>query len=158
MESWSVAQRRGEREEKRRQKELERRQKERAKLSSIEQARLTVEAHQNELEILLSVHKEQSTTVDWRVLASRILPHLPSRLARHELAALAKRTNLEEARKIDDREYQIARATYEIESVQWEKMRSLAGRVLAGNLTRTPKRSPNVQLSQRYRTWARPFT
>jgi hypothetical protein len=52
--------------------------------------------------------------------------------ARHELVALAKRINLEEAREVDYREYQTARATYEEQFAQWEKMHSLARRVQAG--------------------------
>src|SRR6266480_4295746 len=104
MDSWSVSQRRLEREEKKRQKELERRLKEQEKLSALEQARLVVEAHENELEVLLSVHKERSTAVDWRALSSALPPPEPPRLARHELLALAKRIDLEEARKIDDDE------------------------------------------------------
>ena len=62
MDSWSVAQRRLEREETKRQKELERRLKEQAKLSALEQARLAVETYENELEVLLSVHKERSAS------------------------------------------------------------------------------------------------
>lgn len=139
MGSWSAdlckldaVQRRGEREEKRRQKELERRLKEQAKLSALEQARLEVEAHENELEVLLSVHKERSAAVDWWALASGLSPHDPARVARHELAALGKRTGVEEAREVDEREYETARATYKSEFAQWEKMQSLARRVLAG--------------------------
>ena len=139
MASWSadlrrleVAQRRGEREAKRRQKELDRRLKEQAKLSALEQARLEVEAHQNELEVLLSVHKERSAVVDWRALASGLPPHEPARLARHELVALAKQTGVEEARDVDEREYQTAHARYETEFAQWKKIHSLARRVLAG--------------------------
>src|SRR5437763_9541217 len=132
MDSWSVAQRRLEREEKKRQKELERRLKEQAKLSTLEHARLAVEAHENELEVLLSVHKERSAAVDWRGLACELPPHEPSRLARHELGALAKQTGGEEARELDKREFQTARATYEEQFAQWEKMHSLGQRVLAG--------------------------
>ena len=80
MGSWSgdlrkldAAQRRDEREAKRRQRELERRLKEQAKLSALEQARLEVEAHENELEVLLSIHKERSAAVDWRAFASGLL-------------------------------------------------------------------------------------
>jgi hypothetical protein len=139
MGSWSgdlpkldAAQRRGEREAKRRQKELQRRLKEQAKLSALEQARLEVEAHENELEVLLSIHKERSAAVDWRALASGLPPHEPARLARHELAALAKQTGVEEAREVDELEYQTARARYETQFAEWEKMHSLARRVLAG--------------------------
>ena len=56
-------QRRQERDAQKRQKDFERRLKERAKLSVLEQARLEVEAHENALEVLLSVHKEQSAPV-----------------------------------------------------------------------------------------------
>jgi hypothetical protein len=115
MRSWTgdlrrldVAQRRGEREARRRQKELERRVKEQAKLSALEQARLEVEGHENQLEVLLSIHKERSAAVDWHALASGLPPHEPARLARHELAALAKQTGVEEAREVDEREYQTA--------------------------------------------------
>ncbi len=139
MGSWNAdprklqaAQRRGEREATRRQKELERRLKEQAKLSALEQARLEVEAYENELEVLLSIHKERSAAVDWRALAYALPPHEPARLARHELAALAKQTGVEEAREVDEREYQTARARYETEFAQWNKMHSLARRVLAG--------------------------
>jgi hypothetical protein len=139
MRNWSadlrrleVAQRRGEREAKRRQKELQRGLKEQAKLSALEQARLEVEAHENELEVLLSIHKERSAAVDWSALASGLPPHEPARLARHELAALAKQTGVEEAREVDEREYQTARASYKTEFAQWDKMHSLARRVLAG--------------------------
>lgn len=57
--------RRSERETRKRHRELERRIKERAKLSALEQARLDVEAHENALEVLLSVHKEQGAPIEW---------------------------------------------------------------------------------------------
>ena len=139
MAGWSgsfsrldAAQRRDEREAKRRQRELERRLKEQAKLSALEQARVEVEAHENELEVLLSVHKEQGAAVDWRALACALPPHEPARLARHELTALAKEADTQQARQIDEREYEIARATYESSLAEWKKMQSLARRVLAG--------------------------
>lgn len=140
-----AAQRRDEREAKRRQKELEQRLKEQAKLSALEQARLEVEAHENALEVLLSVHKEQHTPMDWSRFASSFPPHEPPRIARHELAALLKHTvseafqfadegdaALAAARSLDDREYQAARAEYEREFAHWEGLNSLARRVLAG--------------------------
>jgi hypothetical protein len=46
--------------------------------------------------------------------------------------ALAKQTGVEEARDVDEREYQTARARYETEFAQWKKIHSLARRVLAG--------------------------
>ena len=127
------------------QKELERRLKEQAKLTALEQARLEVEAHENALEVLLSVHKEQSAPFDWGGFASALPPHEPPKLARHELAALLRRAvsgavphvehgkaTVEEARLLDEREHDAAREDYEKDFAQWERMRSLARRVLAG--------------------------
>ena len=133
------------REASKRQKELERRLKEQAKLSSLEQARLEVEAHENALEVLLSVYKEQSAPFDWGGFASALPPHEPPKLARHELATLLRRAvsgavphvedgkaTVEEARLLDEREHDAAREDYEKDFAQWERMRSLARRVLAG--------------------------
>jgi hypothetical protein len=58
-------QRRQQRDAQKRQRELERQNKEQAKLSAIEQARLEVETHENKLEVLLSVHREQGEIWDW---------------------------------------------------------------------------------------------
>lgn len=140
-----AAGKRQQREALKRQKDLERRLKEQAKLSAIEQARLEVEAHENALEVLLSVHKQQSEPFDWGDFASALPPHEPPRLARHETAALLRRAvsaavpsvedgkpTVEEARLFDEREYEAARAEYETDFAQWERMRSLARRVLAG--------------------------
>jgi hypothetical protein len=167
MSSWGretrkfeAVQRRGEREAKRRQKELERRLKEQAKLSALEQARLEVEAYENVLEVLLSVHKEQHMPVDWRRYATSLPPCRPPRLARNELAALLRNAVLEAfqtvdegeadivaARSEDERENAAASAEYERELAQWEKWHSLAKRVLAGEArayTQAASESPNL--------------
>ena len=152
MSSWAAtvrkleaAGKRQQREALKRQKELARRLKEQAKLTTLEKARLEVEAHENALEVLLSVHKEQSAPFDWGSIASALPPHEPPRLARHEFAALLRRAvsgavpfveagkaTVEEARLLDEREHEAARADYENDFAQWERMRSLARRVLAG--------------------------
>ena len=137
--------RRSERETRKRHKELERRIKERAKLSALEQARLDVEAHENALEVLLSVHKEQSAPIEWPRFASALPPHEPVRSGRHEFAAVLRHgvaelenaaeggnAAAEQARALDEREYQAVRESYENELAEWERMRGLAKRVLAG--------------------------
>lgn len=113
--SWAAAQKRLEATRKRderaslkRQKELERILKEQAKLSAQEQARLEVEAFENTLEVLLSIHKEASPKFDWMEALCALPPHM---LANSNLA------------------------TYEQELAEWQKMRSLAKRVLAGDET-----------------------
>jgi len=136
--------RRQERTERKRQQELERRTKEQAKLSALEQARLEVETHENALEVLLSVHKESSATFDWDAYACALPPHRPPRVATHELAAQLQQvlfTNqsgtatsaaLKAARLLDEHEYEAARNDYEKQLAEWEKLRSLARRVIAG--------------------------
>ena len=152
MSSWTAEirrreaeQRRGEREARKRHKHLERRIKERAKLSALEQARLEVEAHENELEVLLSVHKEQSAPIEWARFASALPPHEPLRPGRNEFAAALKHgvaslanaaesgsAAVEAARAIDEREQQTAREDYARKLDEWERMRALAKRVLSG--------------------------
>ena len=119
--------------------------KEQAKLSAVEQARLEVEAHENALEVLLSVHKQSSEPFDWKAFASALPPHEPPRLTRHETAALLRKAvagaipsieegkpTVEEARLLDDREHEAMRVEHEKDFADWERMRSLARRVLAG--------------------------
>jgi hypothetical protein len=140
-----AAQRRQERDEKKRQRQLEQRLKEQAKLSAIDQARLEMEAYQNELEVLLSVHKEHSASVDWRTFASSLPPHVPPSLARHELAAMLSLATaapslspedtgiaLARGQELDQQEYQEASAEHAVNLGQWERLHSLARRVLAG--------------------------
>ncbi|MCE9608596.1 MAG: hypothetical protein K8R23_00035 [Chthoniobacter sp.] len=152
MSSWTAQvrklqaeQRRQERDARKRQKDLERRSKEKAKLSALEQARLEVEAHENALEVLLSVHKEQSAPIDWAEFASALPPHEPVRPGRLEFEAVLRHgvgdlensggsggAAAEEARARDEREYQTMREEYERERAEWERMRALAKRVLSG--------------------------
>jgi hypothetical protein len=87
--------------------------KEQAKLSAAEQARLEVEAFENAVDVLLSVHKEVRPRFDWFEPLSALPPHAPRRT--EEEAALAS-----------------ALAAHDQERAEWQKMRSLAKRVLAG--------------------------
>jgi hypothetical protein len=137
--------RRSEREARKRHRELERRIKERAKLSALQQAQLEVEAHENSLEVLLSVHKEQSGPIDWARFATALPPHPPLRTGRHEFAAVLRHgiaalegaaesgnAAAEQARAVDEREYKAAREIFESDLAAWERMRELAKRVLSG--------------------------
>ena len=137
--------RRSEREARKRQRELERRIKERAKLSALQQAQLDVEAHENALEVLLSVHKEQSAPIEWPKFAAALPPHQPVRSGQHEFAAVLRHgiahlenaaesgnDAAEQARALDEREYRAQRESYEGELAERERMRALAKRVLSG--------------------------
>lgn len=99
-------QRREEREARKRQKELEQLLKEQAKLSMQERARMEVEAHENLIEVLLSVHRESSAPFDWMALMAALPAH---KAAGQDTEA------------------------YEKECAEWETMRSLSKRVLGGD-------------------------
>ncbi|HUI07132.1 MAG TPA: hypothetical protein VL486_09015 [Verrucomicrobiae bacterium] len=144
-----AAERRHQREAQKRQRELERRAKQQAKLTAMEQASLEVATYENRLEVLLSIHKEQSETWDWLSLAATLAPVCPQRQPRHEFKlredlellvamdpdtrqAQAREGALEQARLRDEQEFQNLLKIYGEEKVEWQKMTSLARRILAG--------------------------
>ena len=139
-----ATERKQQRESQRRQKELERQAKERAKLSTLEQARLEVEMHENRLDVLLSVHKEQGSVWDWAAFATALPPLPPQKNSFHELRARQQIAILPPNRKQysdamlkraciqDEQAFQDAWGVYSSERAVWKAMRSLAHRVLAG--------------------------
>ncbi|MBE7157707.1 MAG: hypothetical protein INR62_04615 [Rhodospirillales bacterium] len=152
MSSWAAehrrqqaAWRREERASRRRQKELERLIKERTKLSELEQARLDVEVHENAIEELLSVHREQSERINWPRLASALPPHAPAQIGRHEFAALLAQgiaprpatvhgndATVEEAHLNDEEAHRQAQADHQSRIAEQQRLQALAKRVLAG--------------------------
>jgi hypothetical protein len=137
-------QRRQQRDAQRRLRELERQTKEQAKLSAIEQARLEVDIFANQLEVLLSVHKQQGETWDWTAIAASLPPVCPQRNSRNEQRARqrvamvpaqernAANALIEQARLRDDEEFQHASQAHSEQVAEWEKLKSLARRILAG--------------------------
>jgi hypothetical protein len=145
LKAMQAAERRQQRDAQKRLRELERQSKEQAKLSAIEQARLEVETYENGLGVLLSVHKEQGEVWDWLELAAALPPHKPTKFRRHEFKARQHSelirllgnyqesgTSIEDARVKDEQEFQEASQTYENDLAEWDKMKSLARRILAG--------------------------
>jgi hypothetical protein len=136
--------RRRQREAQRQQRELERRKKEQAKLSAIEQARLEVETHENRLEVLLSVHKEQGPPWDWPALAAALPPPCPQRTSYRESQAKQRalvlhpekqqgaEASLQQAQAEDERVFQEGLRAHAEECAEWEELRSIARRILAG--------------------------
>ncbi len=144
QKKFEAEQRRKERTEARIQKELGKLQKTQEKLSAIEQARLEVRAHEIELDLLLSVHKESRDAVDWIGLASTLPPHRPSRLPRNELAALlndivSSDEVLAKALMLDQREHEAAIESYEKKLEQWGRFRALAQKILTGETSIYPE-------------------
>ena len=121
--------------------------KDRAKLSAIEQAHLEVATYENQLEVLLSVHKEQGQTWDWAALAASLPPPIPQRNSHHEYRAKHQMTvalpsqkegleaTVEQARLQDEQAFQEATQSYLKERAEWERMNGLSQRILAGDHT-----------------------
>jgi len=91
-----------------------------------------VEAHENELEVYF-----QFTRNGVEQLIGALSHQGCHGMSLRDLRGMnwrrwRSRPGVEEAREVDEREYQIARARYEKEFAQWKKMHSLARRVLAG--------------------------
>jgi len=129
-----AAERRQQRGSQKRLRELERQTKEQAKLSAIEQARLEVETFESGLEVLLSVHKEQGEIWNWAEFAMALPPHPPRKFSRHELKARQRADHqaLAQASTQDEQEYQEALQAHAEEMMEWERMKAMARRILAG--------------------------
>lgn len=134
---------REERESKRVQRELAKRAKERQKLSELDAARLEVETFENELEVILSIHRESPETFDWAALAFALPPLAPRnaglQAALHEIGSelgewLDKRTapDSESAVQADQQAHDDAVAQHRASLATWLVMRDLGRRVLAG--------------------------
>ena len=141
-QSIMAAERRQEREAQKHQRELERRAKDQAKLSALEQARLEVETHENQLEVILSVHKQQGETWDWFALMADLCPVPPKKGCHHEFNAKQKlevsllkhdrNDVIDRARYRDEEDFQNALSTYAEKKSEWDKMKNLACRILVG--------------------------
>lgn len=139
-----AAERRRQREVQKRLRELERQAKARAKLSAIEQARLEVETYENRIELLRSVHKEQSEAWDWPAVAASLPPPPPQKHSYHEQRANqrfavlptekkeAAQSMLEQARLQDEQDFQAAMQSYSEQMTELEKLKNMARRILAG--------------------------
>ena len=136
-------QKREEREARRVQKELARRARERQKLSELEAARLEVETFENELEVILSIHKEVPEALDWAGFAFALPPPAPPNPGinetLHEMAAELGDW-LEEppvpdaasATAADQQAHAEAMVRHRESLVKWQELRDLGRRVMAG--------------------------
>lgn len=139
-----AAERRAEREAQRRKRELERRAKEQAKLSELEMARLEVETHENQVEVLLSMHKTQGKSWDWLGILASLAPPRPERNSFNELRARQQvavwpaiqksegEAVVEHAKSEDDQIFQQALQSYADEAQERSQLRPLARRILDG--------------------------
>jgi hypothetical protein len=140
-----AAERRQQRIAQKRLRELERQTKERAKLSAIEQARLEVETYERRVDVLQSVYKDQGEPWDWPAVAASLPPPRPQKTSYHEQRANqcyavlqpqkreAFQITHEQARSQDEQDFQIALQTYSEQMMEWERLKKLAQKILAGD-------------------------
>ena len=154
LRSLAAARRRAERKAQWRRRELESQRKQAEKMRKLERAAFEVQAYENHIDVLLSVHRDCSAPWDWEATRSSKPPIRPLPRHTHEEEAQAmldrlkpgaldtllgraesRRAQLvrsvEEAREADETEYREALQVYEQEYADWERTRELAGRVLA---------------------------
>jgi hypothetical protein len=139
-----VEDRRRQRAEVKRQKELAREAREDARLSEQVRARLEVESFENQLEVLLSVHKADCPPFDWRAVLAEPPPLRPFHARLEELRATWDRTRLgeghghpsrsiEAAREADHAAHQESLTSYQERLASWTRLRELARGVLGGD-------------------------
>lgn len=153
MSTWTGEIRRREAEQRRegraarkKQKDLERAFKERLKLSELEQARLEVDAFENSLEILVTLHKDQSPPVEWERFATAPAPHTSCNAKQHEFNALLRNgveelhgvpasteASLHAARELDHLNARKRLEDHARWSTEWSRMAAFAKRVLSGD-------------------------
>jgi hypothetical protein len=136
-----AAARREQREVQRQLRELERQAKENAKLSTYEHARLEVERFEKQLEVILSVHKEQGESWDWIEVASSLPPPPPVQTSHFEFKAKQRAALLplserdiviSKARLQDEEAFQKVSHEYSEQIAEMAKFKSLAKRILLG--------------------------
>lgn len=156
LRSIEAASRRADREALRRQRELERQQKEFAKMQELEQANYEVELYENRIELLKSIHQDCGNVWNWEKIKSISAPKKPTKHNKTELFAQnnldtykpsmfdklfgkieSKRTtlksNIDKAKKEDEREYQKALKEYEKKFIEWQENVELSSKILNGN-------------------------
>jgi hypothetical protein len=153
-----AASRRIERESYRRRRDLERKHINYEKMAEFDRVRYEVELYENQLELLLSVHKECGTEWNWQAIQNAAPPLEPILGNEHELHAgyslarytpsisdrflfrsKAKRKALleviDEGKQRDLEDYQQALQNHNFALEGWEYSRQFASRILAGDLT-----------------------
>ena len=157
MRSWEASMRRQEREAKRRQRELEKQHKELEKMQELQRAQYEVKVYENRIDLLLSVHKESGKIWDWEAIKSSNPPTKPIRHGRKEHFAQSKlnqykpgifdklfkkeeskrnvlKKSVEEARQLDEREYQNTLQEYGDQCSDWVTTVELAKKILTGDI------------------------
>ncbi|MGG3965864.1 hypothetical protein [Heyndrickxia faecalis] len=114
-------------------------------MEALQQAQLEVEAFQNRLEILLSVHKECSEPINWKILSQQAPPFEKGQPGPNEQAARKKLEAYEPGffeklfHRDSDRKKQLQKEVEKGKALdvdlydEWEATKEVAERVLAGD-------------------------
>lgn len=152
-----AAQRRAEREAKRRQRELQAVEREYAKWETARRAAYEVDVHNNLIELVKSLHRDVSYFYDWRAISMTPPPPPPMPTRTCEMAALERQRayqpslmdrmlkkveaaqralalDVEQSREADARWYQKMLAEHHQEYERWQWFQHLCRGVLAGDL------------------------
>lgn len=128
-----------------RSRELAREAKEQAKLSELEKARLEVAEYENQLELLMSVHKERGEPWDWASEAVSLPPPNPTRhsyleqRAKQTLILLPldqqklRESGIADAAKLDDGEFSDALKAHVEAKEEWFRLVALSRRINASD-------------------------
>ena len=156
VRSLQAAARAADREARRRQRELERQAKAQEKMEALEQAAYEVKVYENRIELLLSVHKQKGSWIDWRALASTPQPSKPEPSYDRQCAARAaeslyspgffhrvfkleqkKRAELasavEQAIRADAEDHKAALDLWRAQHADWQERTALARKILSGD-------------------------
>jgi hypothetical protein len=157
LRDMQAASRRAEREAHCQQRALEKQHQQYKRMLEVEQARHEVALYENQVEVLVSVHKECGLEWDWHALRSAQPPAVPALGDDHEQRArraleryspsiwdrLFRRTEaklaaledaVEKARRRDKQDYRQAVEDYKAAKADWEYSREFAARILRGDL------------------------
>lgn len=155
LRSMQAASRKVDRNAQRKQRELQARQKEYAKMEALEQAAYEVEVYENQIDVLLSVHKECGEEIDWQSFVERAEPAEPSFEGTREARAKSREQSyapgffarlfklemrqrkklviaIEAGRLHDGKEHEAAVAKWRVEHDSWHQEFTVAQGVLNG--------------------------
>lgn len=158
LRSMAASARRAERESIRRQRENVRQMKQYVKQQEVEFAALEVEQFENRVALLKTMHQDCSIPWDWKRVNDSPQPEKPYKLDKNELIAVNDLNNYEPSfldklfRKVDKKisafneqitvsknmdevEYKNNLAKYEVEYKEWNEIRDLSAKILAGDIT-----------------------
>lgn len=156
LRSFNASIRAAERESQRRQRELAKRQKQYEKMEELEKAAYEVDVFENHIEIIQSLHKESSKTIDWnKIILSKppkepinnnknekisqdlldsYKPNLIDRLFKKENKKIESLNQaLDAAKKLDESNYKSAITEWEKDTQEWKEEVELAKKIQSGD-------------------------